>query len=261
MDIIYELNPPKIIYDQVINIESLNNEIEKFLYRAQSVLKLTPFMHITDSVLGIPRISSIHGATMIKENCRNQSMSISCSVRTRDRNINSLIQLATESVFLKIRDLLFIMGDKPTMDNYEVQKPLTKPTDAVKILGSLGYNHIINLNLSVPNKVINFSKIKSKVESNPHSVITQSIASLQEIEDLAKILKPYFIKLIPCIMIPSEKNEKAAKMIGLNWKHYESNFCEFIKEAGKYVEKILITSPNDFKEGIDLLSKLKGNYQ
>jgi 5,10-methylenetetrahydrofolate reductase len=198
---------------------------------------------------------------MINEYCKNQPMGISCSIRTRDRNVNSLVQLVTQSVFLGIRDLLFILGDKPTMGNYEIQKPLTKPTDAVKILKSLGYNKMVNLNLSIPNKVINSRDIKVKIEANPHSVITQSISSLQEIEDLVEILKPSFINLIPCIMIPSEKNEKAAKMIGLNWEHYKNNVFGFIEEIGCYVDKILITSPNDFKEGIELLSKIKEKYQ
>ena len=76
-------------------------------------MKYVNSLHITDSVLGIPRISSLHGASLIRENIKNEKIILSCSVRTRDRNINSLIQFATQSIFLKIKDLLFIMGDKP----------------------------------------------------------------------------------------------------------------------------------------------------
>jgi hypothetical protein len=59
-------------------------------------------------------------------------------------------------------------------------------------------------------------------------------------------------------MIPSEKNNQAAKMIGLDWKEYENNLLEFILQVGKHVDHILITSPNSFSEGVDLLSKIKG---
>ncbi len=42
-------------------------------------------------------------------------------------------------------------------------------------------------------------------------MITQSINSLQEVKDLKSLLNLIHIKLIPCIMIPSEKNIKACK--------------------------------------------------
>ena len=44
-------------------------------------------------------------------------------------------------------------------------------------------------------------------------------------------------------------------MIGLDWKEYKDNVLEFILQIGKLVDQILITSPNDFSEGVELLSK------
>lgn len=258
MNVIYEINPPKILHDSVININTINREIEKFLYRTLILSKLTNFIHITDSVLGIPRISSIHGAALITENLKNDQLKISCSVRTRDRNINSLIQFATQSVYLKVKDLLFIMGDKPQLNNkIPEDTQLSKPTDVIKILKSLGYSDLINLNLSIPNKIINSNNFIKKKQANPYGFITQSINSVQEVKDLKRMLEPSPIKLIPCIMIPSEKNSQAAKMIGLDWKEYEDNLLEFILQVGKLVDQILITSPNSFSEGVELLSKIK----
>ena len=258
MNVIYEINPPKILHDSVININTINHEIEKFLFRTQVLSKLTNFIHITDSVLGIPRISSIHGAALIAENLKNDQLKISCSVRTRDRNINSLIQFATQSVYLKIQDLLFIMGDKPQLKNKLTDNTqLSKPTDVIKILNSLGYSDLLNLNLSIPNKIVNINNFIKKTQANPYGFVTQSINSVQEVKDIKGMLEPSPIKLIPCIMLPSEKNSQAAKMIGLDWKEYEDNVLEFILQVGKLVDHILITSPNSFSEGVDLLSKIK----
>ncbi len=258
MNVIYEINPPKILHGSVININTINQEIEKFLYRTQILTKHTNSIHITDSVLGIPRISSVHGAALITDYLKNDQLKISCSVRTRDRNINSLIQFATQSVYLGIKDLLFIMGDKPQLNNkIPVDTPLSKPTDVIKILNSLGYSDLINLNLSIPNKIINVNNLIKKTQANPYGFITQSISSVQEVKDIKKLLEPSPIKLIPCIMIPSEKNNQAAKMIGLDWKGYENNLLEFILQVGDLVDHILITSPNSFSEGVDLISKIK----
>ena len=257
MEIIYELNPPKILYDSNINMDILAQEIEKFLLRSRTVLEFSKFIHITDSVLGIPRISSIHGAALIRENINNTDINVSCSVRTRDRNINSIIQVATRSISLNVKDLLFIMGDEPKISTNAVTKAsLSKPTEVITILNSLGYNKFINLNLSIPNKVSDFNKFTKKTKSNPYAMITQSIDSLQEVKDLKGLLEPHKIKLIPCVMIPSKKNIQAAKMIGVDWKEYEDNVLEFIYEIGKLTEQILITSPNNFNEGVEVLRKI-----
>jgi 5,10-methylenetetrahydrofolate reductase len=256
MKVIYELNPPKIFHDLTININILNDEIDKFIYRSQIILNYANALHITDSVLGIPRISSMHGASIILKNIKNENITLSCSVRTRDRNINSIIQFVTQAIFLKITDLLFIMGDKPLYHN-TTPEILSKPTDVISTLNFLGYNKLINLNLSIPNKILNSSRFSKKIQSNPYGVITQSINSLDEVKKLKSLLKPYPIKLIPCIMIPSEKNIKAAKMIGLNWEEYKDNVLDLIFEIGKLVDHILISSPNDFNEGVEILKKIK----
>ena len=164
MKIIYELNPPKIFHDSVININTLNQEIDKFLDRTRIILKYVNSIHITDSVLGIPRISSIHGAALITENIKNDKMILSCSVRTRDRNINSLIQFTTQSIYLRIKDLLFIMGDKPQINDKISIKILSKPTDVITSLNTLGYNKLINLNLSTPNKISDFNNFTKKLK-------------------------------------------------------------------------------------------------
>jgi len=259
MEVIYEINPPKIFEDStILNIDRLNQEIEKFLNRSKLVLDYVNHIHITDSVLGIPRISSIHGAALILENIKNKKVILSCSVRTRDRNINSIIQFATQSIFLKITDLLFILGDNPQINLYNTSlKILSKPTDAINMLNSLGYNKFINLNLSIPNKISNFNNLKKKINTNPNGLITQSINSLQELLDIKNLLNLHNIKLIPCVMVPSNKNTKASQMIGLNFQNYKDDFIEFINNIGKEVNQILITSPNDFDEGIRTLKEIK----
>jgi hypothetical protein len=42
----------------------------------------------------------------------------------------------------------------------------------------------------------------------------------------------------------------------LDWKEYEKNPVDFIKEASTMVDEVLISSPNSFRAGIELLTKL-----
>ena len=60
-------------------------------------------------------------------------------------------------------------------------------------------------------------------------------------------------------MTPSKKNEFSAEMIGLDWTEYQKEPIDFLKEAGKSANEILLTSPNSFKDGLELLKALKYN--
>jgi 5,10-methylenetetrahydrofolate reductase len=253
MNLIYELNPPKILNSHLIDIALLNQELNKFLNRAKIISNFTNYIHITDSVLGIPRFSSIHAAQMILNKLSNITLNMSCSVRTRDRNMNSIIQLVTDAIILKISGLLFIQGDKPAYEESEKIPSLSNPTDVVKLLTSTGFDKLIDLDLSIQNKISNHKVFQKKVNSKPHRFITQSINSIQEIRDLKDLIKPNQIELIPCIMVPSVKNEKAAAVIGLDWSEYQDDFLGFLKEVYKEANHILITSPNSFDEGIEVL--------
>jgi hypothetical protein len=77
---------------------------------------------------------------------------------------------------------------------------------------------------------------------------------LGEITDLAK---PYGIKVTAVVMVPSEKNRQSASLIGLDWSEYESNPVDFIRQAAKMADRVLLTSPNSFASGLQLLRQLK----
>ncbi|VFJ15417.1 hypothetical protein [Candidatus Nitrosocosmicus franklandus] len=272
MNIIYELNPPKILHGESINLVTLRNEVEKFLSRASIVLGITSHVHLTDSVLGMPRLSSITAAQLISKEIEKHTINLTCSMRTRDRNMNSIIQSVADSIILKIKGLLFIQGDKPNYGSWDISSCSPKPTEVIRTLNSLGFGNLINLDLSIPNNISNISNFQKKVRSKPSRLFTQSVGSIEEIRKLKALLETECnqvednntgkgirngINLIPCIMVPSPKNQKAANMIGLDWSLYEHNFFEFIEQIRDLgITEILLTSPNSFDEGVEVLKKI-----
>jgi 5,10-methylenetetrahydrofolate reductase len=211
------------------------------------------YLHFTDSVLGIPRLSSLTMASIIKK--YNTKMKISCSVRTRDRNLLSMYQTISDSILLNLESLLILLGDEPRND-LKTQEFL-KPSQVVNQLSSQGFNKSIKLNLSIPNKIRNINTIKSKIDAKPNAFVTQSIESLKDLENIIDQIRPFDIKIVACIMVPSEKNKKSAELIGLNWKEYEKEPIEFIKNSGKIADEVLITSPNHFALATEILKELK----
>ena len=252
MKITYELNPPKIVKDERFDLYLLNQEIQNLTKRASALIEFVDGIHLTDSVLGIPRLSSVTAASYIKKT--GNSLSLNCSLRTRDRNFTSICQLVSDAILIGVNSLLLLMGDEPA-DGRE--SSAMKPSDVLKILRYEKYDAVIDFNLTVPSRIKSGSSIQKKIDASPHAFVTQSIASLSDLGEIVDIARPHKIKVMACIMIPSEKNKVSAEMIGLDWKEYQNNPIDFIKDAGKIANGVLLTSPNSFRFGLELLKELK----
>src|SRR5687767_16007263 len=111
MKISYELNPPKIVKGEKFDLAQLNGDMQGMAGRASQLADLVSGIHLTDSVLGIPRVSGVTAAGYIKE--RVGGVKLSCSVRARDRNFTSLCQAVSDAILIGIDSLLVLMGDEP----------------------------------------------------------------------------------------------------------------------------------------------------
>ena len=302
MKISYELNPPKIMVgdDDHFDVMRLNQELQILLNRSSELKNLVNGIHLTDSVLGIPRVSSITAASYIKKNTggggsssNNNKLKLSCSVRTRDRNFTSFCQFVTDAILVGVESLLILRGDEPATRIMTTTSSTAgvggggigegttgrenrirgegedggggkkssglKPTSILSILNDKNYNKSIHLNLSVPSKIFyyNRSLFEKKIEAKPYSIVTQLISSLSDLGEIVDIVKSFKIKVVACVMVPSDKNRRSADIIGLDWKEYEKNPVDFIKAASTLADEVLISSPNSFRMGIDLLRSLR----
>jgi 5,10-methylenetetrahydrofolate reductase len=254
MKLRYELNPPKIELNGSINLLSLRVRMDGFQKRAELLDGLVDGIHITDSVLGIPRLSGIVTAGHLKMNRKLDSISVTCSLRTRDRSFLSICQFVADAILVGIKGVLLVAGD----DSSDSAKySVTRPSETVRSLRSMRYNEHIELDLAVPNRIGKSSLIQKKIDVKPNAFITQSIDSLEALRSIVDLSHQNKIKVIACIMIPCEKNEPSAKIIGLNWADYKDTPIDFIKEAGRLADEVLLTSPNSFNAAKQLLEQLR----
>ncbi|HEX7257440.1 MAG TPA: hypothetical protein VF242_05210 [Nitrososphaeraceae archaeon] len=253
MIINYELNPPKILPKEYFTYSNLLDDIDNVKKKVNTLHEYSNCIHFTDSVLGIPRLSSITMASIIKK--YNDRIKISCSIRTRDRNLTSMYQAISDSILYNIESLLILLGDQPINDlgNYD----LLKPSRVVNLLNSQEFRKSIKLNLSIPNKIRNINTIQKKIDAKPYAFVTQSIQSLKDLENITDLVRPFNIKVIACIMLPSQKNKRSAELIGLNWQEYEKEPIEFIINCGKIADEVLLTSPNHFALATEILKELR----
>jgi 5,10-methylenetetrahydrofolate reductase len=252
MKISYELNPPKLVKNEYFEISLLQKEIRNLIERAFSLNGLVDGIHLTDSVLGVPRLSSVTAARYIRNS--GIALSLSCSLRVRDRNFTSIFQFVSDATLVGVKSLLVLLGDKPSKGSVDSK---LVPSEILKALRSERYDTSVELNLTVPSKIRNISSIRKKIEAKPNALVTQSISSLSNLGEIVDVARPFGIGVVACIMTPSKKNEFSAEMIGLDWTEYQKEPVDFLKEAGKSANEILLTSPNSFKDGLELLKALK----
>jgi 5,10-methylenetetrahydrofolate reductase len=255
MKIAYELNPPKIVTGERFDLMQLNGNIQAMVDRASQLCGLIRGIHLTDSVLGIPRVSSVTAARYIKERM-DIAARLSCSIRVRDRNFTSLCQAVSDAILVGAESVLILMGDEPAD---RLGDSGLRPSTAVRMLKKEGYGSNIKLDLSFPAKVKDKSaqSISKKLEVMPHSLVTQSISSLSDLGEIIDLAKPYGINVTAVVMVPAEKNRQSASLIGLDWSEYENNPVDFVRQAVKMADRVLLTSPNSFGSGLELLRQIK----
>tara|TARA_B100000029_G_scaffold192872_1_gene190984 strand:- start:1331 stop:2071 length:741 start_codon:yes stop_codon:yes gene_type:complete len=243
MTIRYEINPPKVSNNNDAQIAKLEDRIEE-------ISNFCDGIHVTESVLGIPRVSPFEIAKKIKE--RKPKLKVTVSLRTIDKTNQQIYSVLENLIDYKIDSVLVLMGDPP------IDAKITSsifPSKIVKELTQNGYKEKIEIFLSIPNNP-NFQKITKKIISEPNGFVTQVIHNYEQVERIYNFLNPKKFGIIPCILFPSDNNLKSAEFLKLDWSNYKENFTQYVNQIHTLTNDVLITSPNDFKGALDFLSSL-----
>ena len=249
MTLRYEINPPKVIQDKLLSHEP-QRSLDDIKQRIINISKNCNGIHITDSVLGIPRVSPLTLAALIRD--FSKKIEITISLRVRDRNLAALTQSVCDAVLLGLNGVLILKGDA-SADGPKDSGLV--PSQVVKHLNESGFNKNIDLFLSLPSNP-DFNKIGKKLDAEPTGFITQVIHSEKQVTRIVDELKPQGFKVIPCVLLPSEKNANSAKFLKLDWSGYQDNVVDFIKNIHRIADDVLISSPNDYAKAQNLFKSL-----
>ncbi|QUC65009.1 methylenetetrahydrofolate reductase [Nitrosopumilus sp. K4] len=249
MSIIYEVNPPKIPTGLDESSKEVNESLEKLQQRVSSISTLCDGIHITDSVLGTKRVSALTTGEILKNN--HPHLKITISLRVRDRDMDEIKDIVRKSIGLGLDGILVLMGDPSKTNPYESG---LVPSQVVKELNK-EFAEKIDFFLSLPSNP-NFEKIQKKIAAVPIGFITQVIHSSKQVERISEKLRLQGFRIMPCILLPSEKNENSAKFLKLDWSEYKKDPASFIKQIHQIAGDVLITSPSDFTFAKETLEKI-----
>ncbi|MHA7646811.1 methylenetetrahydrofolate reductase [Nitrosopumilus sp. S4] len=242
MTIRYEANPPKILPG--VNTDE---SVSKFLDKIKSISKKCDAIHLTENVLGHQRASPIEVGKKLKTEIPN--IPITVSLRVRDKSEKEISEYVKKCIDVGFSGILILMGDPSqtgTPDSGQF------PSTVLKRLRDEKIDSKIDLYLSISNNP-DFTKISKKLDAKPKGFMTQVIQKIEQVQNLVDNLKGFSI--IPIILFPSEKNDKSAKFLNLDFASYNQNFKEFVKKIHDLTGDVLITSPNDFNGLNEFLQK------
>jgi len=223
MPISYEVNPPKIDQNQKLAGNEVKTILNKLLQRISEIKNHCKGIHVTDSVLGIPRVPPITTSSFVRN--QDHNLDITVSMRIIDKTITSITDLVNDAIVQNLNGVLVLKGDPPM---YSTTKNSTLiPSQVVKHFNELGFGKKIDFFLSLPSNP-DFNKIQKKIDAEPKGFITQVIHSVDQVSRIVDTLTPQGFKIIPIIMIPSEKNSKSAEFLKLDWSNYQDNVIDFI---------------------------------
>ena len=97
MTIRYEINPPKISNSSIEQIQKLEHRIEKISHFCDGI-------HVTDSVLGIERISPLIIGAEIKQ--KFPKLDVTISLRVIDKTIAQILDFTDAAVHANLDGIL-----------------------------------------------------------------------------------------------------------------------------------------------------------
>ncbi len=243
MAVIYEINPPRVPGDATA-LAGLERRVSQIAGDCDGI-------HITESVLGTARLSPIVTASALRK--AHPGLEITASMRVIDKDASAVERYMEDAIGAGLDGILVLKGD-PLRENPSDSGLVPSRTVAELQKRCAGR---IKLFLSIPSNP-DFGRIKKKISARPSGFITQVIQSTQQVSRICGALNPMGFRVIPIVLLPSEKNAKSAGFLGIDWSGYRDDAAGFVSEVHDIAGDVLITSPNDFELARKILGCVHG---
>lgn len=239
MTLLYEANPPKLDI-------SLPDTIGPFMKRLRDISDICGGIHITEDVLGIQRLSPLIVGMRLRRMVSDIDMTLTMRVRNKSpATVDKFVRSAIEA---KFSGMLVVAGDPA---------PGIPPSGQIpsRVVRQLIQNRVasrLDLYLSIPAEP-DYSAMGAKIDAHPKGFITQVIQNPPQVERMVARLPDYTI--LPIVLYPSPKNQKAATFLKLNMGAYSDDFGGFVDRIHDTAGNVLVTSPGDYAGLYGFLSK------
>lgn len=228
----YEVNPPKVSAD--------SEAVRRTVRRIKEISRYCGAVHITENVLGRPRVSPLEIAGIAS--IEAPGVEITVSMRVRDRDPAQMDEFARRCSGAGVSGILAVMGD-PRRDGGKDSGQT--PSRALPRLRRPGLKTYLSIPAEPSGRAID-----AKSAARPDGFVTQVVSSAGQVRGLLSHLPGF--KVIPVLMFPSEKNAPSARMLGLEASY---DFGRTLSELHRMTGDVLLSSPSDYAGLLEFLSR------
>lgn len=248
MAVLYEVNPPRVAGPEP-GPAAARALLAPVARRVSEIAGACGGIHVTESVMGTRRLSPIAAGGELKR--LHPGLAVTVSMRTMGRDMAAAERFARGADGAGLDGMLVVRGDPAPG---AAPGPCPAPSDVVRRLRRLPGRRAALL-LSVGSRP-DFGGIARKVAARPDGFVTQVVSSLADVERTCARLRPEGFRVVPIVLLPSDKNARSARLLGLDWSGYEGGAAEFVRGVHRAAGDVMVTSPNDFAAARDLLGTL-----
>ncbi len=223
----------------------------KLADKVKVLTELVDWIDVPDSPMGIFRFSSPIISCIIKN--LFETARVIAHLRVIDVNRLALEAILRGLEFCGVERIVFVRGD--VVEGFSVIRDL-EPEDAMRIARSTTRVQP-GLTISL-RKSLKEIEERLRVEASFYLVLNLNKGNVEKMEAISKIARRLNVKLYPYIVLLTEANRGKILEIMERWKLHDLNEAlELLEVSNNIVDGILISSPMDFKGGLELVRRLR----
>lgn len=224
---------------------------EELMSRVKTLKEIVDWIDVPDSPMGVASQFSPVVSCYIKS---VEDMGVIAHVRTIDLSRVALTALAKSLALCGVERVVYVRGD--TVSNSTVVRDL-EPEDAVDLVKQLGMGLSPGLTLSLRKELAEILK-RVSLKADFYLVLNLGRDTEGKLAEIATISRRLGLKLYPYLVIASEESrEKLVRILGRDKVLSASRALELAVEYSYLIDGFLVSSPLDFKSGVEFLNKLR----
>lgn len=237
MELLYEFAPVK--------------KKEDLLARLKVLKELVDWLDVPDSPMGSASQFSPLVSCIVK---LMSEVRVVAHIRTIDLSRVALTSVTKSLALCGIERVVYVRGD--VVRNSSIVRDL-EPEDAVSMVKQLDLRISPGLTLSLRKNLTEIlERMKSKADF--YLVLNLSEETSDKLEEISRAAKSLNAKIYPYLIISTESSYKTlVNLLGKEKVLRVEKALEVVANYSSLVDGFLVSSPLDFREGVEFLNKLR----
>ncbi len=223
----------------------------KLVDRLRALVELVDWIDIPDSPMGTSRFPSPIVSCMVKSLFENAR--VIAHLRVIDVNRVALEAILKGLELCSVERIVFVRGDIVRGSS------VIRDVEPEEAIGIARFTSRVEPGLTLSlRKSMEEIEERLKVGASFYLVLNLNKGSIEKMEAISRVARKLNIKLYPYVVLLTDANrDRILRMMEREKLHDINEALELIEASNDIADGILVSSPMDFKGGLELVRRLK----